>query len=127
MFVEAVIAPGFEPEAKKALAKKPNVRVMDMDTTSIHKVSGFDLRRIMGGLLAQEWDLHRIERDKCEVVTKRGYPVVVKPSGDERQCGGHGGGLRRRCGFDPGGPGGCRPRRRGAGVRRGTVAVARGE
>jgi phosphoribosylaminoimidazolecarboxamide formyltransferase/IMP cyclohydrolase len=71
VFVEAVIAPGFEGEAKKALAKKPNVRVMDMDTTSIHKVSGFDLRRIMGGLLAQEWDLHRVERDKCEVVTKR--------------------------------------------------------
>jgi phosphoribosylaminoimidazolecarboxamide formyltransferase/IMP cyclohydrolase len=50
---------------------------MDMDTTSIHKVSGFDLRRIMGGLLAQEWDLHRLERDKCEVVTKR------KPTEDE--------------------------------------------
>ena len=77
VFVEAVIAPGFEPEAKKALAKKPNVRVIDMDTTSIHKVSGFDLRRIMGGLLAQEWDLHRIERDKCEVVTKR------KPTDEE--------------------------------------------
>jgi phosphoribosylaminoimidazolecarboxamide formyltransferase/IMP cyclohydrolase len=77
VFVEAVIAPGFEGEAKKALAKKPNVRVMDMDTTSIHKVSGFDLRRIMGGVLAQEWDLHRIERDKCEVVSKR------KPTEDE--------------------------------------------
>jgi phosphoribosylaminoimidazolecarboxamide formyltransferase / IMP cyclohydrolase len=77
VFVEAVIAPGFEPEAKKLLAAKPNVRVMDMDTTSIHKVTGFDHRRIMGGVLAQEWDLHRIERDKCEVVTKR------KPTEDE--------------------------------------------
>jgi phosphoribosylaminoimidazolecarboxamide formyltransferase/IMP cyclohydrolase len=77
VFVEAIIAPGFEAEAKKVLAKKPNVRVMDMDTTSIHKVSGFDVRRIMGGLLAQEWDLHRLERDKCEVVTKR------KPTDDE--------------------------------------------
>jgi phosphoribosylaminoimidazolecarboxamide formyltransferase/IMP cyclohydrolase len=44
---------------------------MDMDTTSIHKVTGYDHRRIMGGLLAQEWDLHRLERDKCEVVTER--------------------------------------------------------
>ena len=77
VFVEAVIAPGFEAEAKKALAKKPNVRVMDMDTTSIHKVSGFDLRRIMGGVLAQEWDLHQVEREKCEVVTKR------KPTDEE--------------------------------------------
>ncbi len=42
-----------------------------MDTTSIHRVTGFDLRRVMGGVLAQEWDLHRLEKDKCEVVSKR--------------------------------------------------------
>ncbi len=71
VFVEAVIAPGFAPDARQALAKKPNVRVMDMDTTGIHKVTGFDLRRVMGGLLAQQWDLHRLEREKCEVMTKR--------------------------------------------------------
>ena len=49
VFVEAVIAPGYEGEAKKALAAKKNLRVMDMDTTSIHRVTGFDLRRVMGG------------------------------------------------------------------------------
>lgn len=77
VFVEAVIAPGFEAGARKILAAKKNLRVMDMDTTGIHKVTGFDLRRVMGGLLAQEWDLHRLEREKCEVVTKR------KPDDDE--------------------------------------------
>jgi phosphoribosylaminoimidazolecarboxamide formyltransferase / IMP cyclohydrolase len=71
VFVEAVIAPGFEAEAKKVLAGKKNLRVMDMDTTGIHRVTGFDLRRVMGGMLAQEWDLHRLAKDKCEVVTKR--------------------------------------------------------
>ena len=76
-FVEAVIAPGFDAEAVAALGKKPNLRVMNMDTTSIHKVSGFDLRRVMGGLLAQQWDLHRLERERCEVVSKRA------PSEDE--------------------------------------------
>jgi phosphoribosylaminoimidazolecarboxamide formyltransferase / IMP cyclohydrolase len=70
-FVEAVIAPGFEAEALKVLGKKANLRVMNMDTTGIHRASGFDLRRVMGGLLAQQWDLHRLERDRCEVVTKR--------------------------------------------------------
>jgi phosphoribosylaminoimidazolecarboxamide formyltransferase/IMP cyclohydrolase len=70
-FVEAVIAPGFAPDALAVLGKKANLRVMNMDTTGIHKVSGFDLRRVMGGLLAQQWDLHRLERDRCEVVTKR--------------------------------------------------------
>jgi phosphoribosylaminoimidazolecarboxamide formyltransferase / IMP cyclohydrolase len=77
VFVEAVIAPGFDGDAKKVLAAKKNLRVMDMDTTGIHRVTGFDLRRVMGGMLAQEWDLHRLERDKCEVVTKR------KPTEDE--------------------------------------------
>jgi len=71
VFVEAVIAPGFDADAKKALAGKKNLRVMDMDTTGIHRVTGFDLRRVMGGMLAQEWDLHRLAKDKCEVVTKR--------------------------------------------------------
>jgi phosphoribosylaminoimidazolecarboxamide formyltransferase/IMP cyclohydrolase len=71
-FVEAVIAPGFEKPALEVLGKKTNLRVMNMDTTAIHKVSGFDLRRVMGGLLAQQWDLHRLERERCEVVTRRG-------------------------------------------------------
>jgi phosphoribosylaminoimidazolecarboxamide formyltransferase/IMP cyclohydrolase len=77
VFVEAVIAPGFEAEAKDVLSQKKNLRVMDMDTTGIHRVTGFDLKRVMGGLLAQEWDLHQLERDKCEVVSKR------KPSEEE--------------------------------------------
>ena len=70
-FVEAVIAPGFAAEALKVLGKKANLRVMNMDTTGIHKAGGFDLRRVMGGLLAQQWDLHQLERDRCEVVTRR--------------------------------------------------------
>jgi phosphoribosylaminoimidazolecarboxamide formyltransferase/IMP cyclohydrolase len=70
-FVEAVIAPGFEADALKVFAKKTSLRVMSMDTTGIHKATGFDFRRVMGGLLAQQWDLHRLERDRCEVMTKR--------------------------------------------------------
>jgi phosphoribosylaminoimidazolecarboxamide formyltransferase/IMP cyclohydrolase len=77
VFAEAVIAPGFDGEAKKALAGKPNLRVMDMDTTGIHRVTGFDLKRVMGGVLAQQWDLMGLDRAKCEVMTKR------KPSEDE--------------------------------------------
>src|SRR6185295_1797138 len=62
---------------KDVLSSKKNLRVMDMDTTGIHRVTGFDLKRVMGGLLAQEWDLHQLDREKCETVTKR------KPSDDE--------------------------------------------
>ena len=82
VFVEAVIAPGFEGEAKKALAAKKNLRVMDMDTTSIHRVTGFDLRRVMGGVLAQEWDLHTLDRAKCEVV----HASASRPRRSGRRC-----------------------------------------
>jgi phosphoribosylaminoimidazolecarboxamide formyltransferase / IMP cyclohydrolase len=71
VFVEAVIAPGFVAEARELLHAKKNLRVMDMETTGIHKVGGFDLRRVMGGVLAQEWDLALLERAKCDVVSKR--------------------------------------------------------
>jgi len=66
-----VIAPGYEAGAKEALAGRKNLRVMDMETTGIHKLHGFDLKRVMGGLLAQEWDMVGFERDHCEVRTKR--------------------------------------------------------
>jgi phosphoribosylaminoimidazolecarboxamide formyltransferase/IMP cyclohydrolase len=71
VFVEAIIAPGFERPAREALEKKKNLRLMDMETTGIHKVTGFDMKRVMGGLLLQEWDLHALDRAKCDVVTKR--------------------------------------------------------
>ncbi len=71
VFVEAVIAPGFVTAARELLHAKKNLRVMDMETTGIHKVGGFDLRRVMGGVLAQEWDLAVLDRSKCDVVSKR--------------------------------------------------------
>ncbi len=77
VFLEAVIAPGIEGAARELLAARKNLRVMDMDTTAIHKVTGFDLKRVMGGLLAQQWDLALLDRAHCEVVSKR------KPSEDE--------------------------------------------
>ncbi len=77
VFVECLIAPGFEADAKQVLSAKPNLRVMDMDTTSIQKVSGFDMRRVMGGLLLQDWDLHTLDRSAAEVVTRR------KPTDEE--------------------------------------------
>jgi phosphoribosylaminoimidazolecarboxamide formyltransferase/IMP cyclohydrolase len=70
-FLEAVIAPGFDGEAREALAGKKNLRLMDMDTTGIHKVTGCDMKRVMGGLLVQQWDLETLDRKKCEVVSKR--------------------------------------------------------
>jgi len=77
VFLEALIAPGFEPEARDVLAAKKNLRVMDMDHTGVPGVKGLDLRRVMGGLLVQDWDLQMVDVTKCDVVSKR------KPSAQE--------------------------------------------
>ncbi len=77
-FLECVLAPGFEPDALEWLTTKPSwrnsVRLLDLggpigpDTAS---PSGFDLRRIEGGLLVQDWD--RLQSDPIggKVPTKR--------------------------------------------------------
>ena len=76
LFVEIIIAPGFEPDALKLLSSKPNIRLLSMDINK--NTSGFDIRKIQGGLLAQEKDTGMIDNFKSlKVVTKR------KPSDDE--------------------------------------------
>jgi phosphoribosylaminoimidazolecarboxamide formyltransferase/IMP cyclohydrolase len=55
-FYEGVIAPSFSPEAKATLAKKKNLRVLEVGPLAGYRRLGLDLRRVQGGLLAQDWD-----------------------------------------------------------------------
>jgi len=76
LFVEIIIAPGFDDTALKLLSKKPNIRLLELDITD--DLVGFEMRKIQGGLLVQERDTGMIEDLKsCKVVTKR------NPSDDE--------------------------------------------
>ncbi len=76
LFVEIIIAPGFDPEALEVLSGKPNIRLLELDITK--DVTGFDMRKIQGGLLVQEKDTGMIEDLKSlKVVTKR------EPTDDE--------------------------------------------
>lgn len=76
LFVEIIIAPGFDPDALKILSRKPNIRLLEVD---ISKNSvGFDMRKIQGGLLVQEKDTGMVDDfESLKVVTKR------KPTDDE--------------------------------------------
>ncbi|RJQ54731.1 MAG: bifunctional phosphoribosylaminoimidazolecarboxamide formyltransferase/IMP cyclohydrolase PurH [Nitrospiraceae bacterium] len=76
LFVEIIIAPGFDPDALKLLGEKPNIRLLALDISQ--NCAGFDIRKIQGGLLVQEKDTGMIEDFKSlKVVTKR------KPAADE--------------------------------------------
>ncbi len=54
LFVECVIAPGFEPAALDILAKKKNVRLLDMPAIKIEP--DFEIRSICRGFLKQSVD-----------------------------------------------------------------------
>ncbi|MBI5055150.1 MAG: bifunctional phosphoribosylaminoimidazolecarboxamide formyltransferase/IMP cyclohydrolase [Nitrospirae bacterium] len=76
LFVEIIIAPGFDPEALKLLSAKPNIRLLALDLSQAP--SGFEIRKIQGGLLVQERDTAMVSDFKSlKVATKR------QPSADE--------------------------------------------
>ncbi|MDQ6975212.1 MAG: bifunctional phosphoribosylaminoimidazolecarboxamide formyltransferase/IMP cyclohydrolase [Mariprofundaceae bacterium] len=67
-FMEVVIAPGFSDEAREALARKPNLRLM-LAPLATPVSGGFEYKRINGGLLVQERDVHVLQQKDCKVVT----------------------------------------------------------
>jgi len=77
-FVECILAPGYEPEALEIITKRPrwgkNVRILKVDNLGAR--FGRDLRRISGGLLAQEPDTKRDELRRLQPVTTRSPSAV---------------------------------------------------
>ena len=70
-FVEVIIAPAIDEEAKAVLADRKNVRVLACGQWSDTPVPGWDYKRVNGGLLVQERDLGMISEGDLKVVTKK--------------------------------------------------------
>jgi len=70
-FYEGVIAPGFDADAIGLLAKKKKLRLLELGKIGETRRGGFDLRRVNGGLLAQEWDVLSEDVREARVVTAR--------------------------------------------------------
>jgi phosphoribosylaminoimidazolecarboxamide formyltransferase/IMP cyclohydrolase len=84
-FIEAVVAPGYDPDALALLTTKPtwknSVRLLDLKAPigpSSPPPQGFDLRRVEGGLLVQDWDAMEDDPTSGQVVTRRA------PTAEER-------------------------------------------
>lgn len=71
IFLEAVIAPDFTPEALEILKGKPNLRLLAAGEKTVNSVKEFQLRPVSGGFLVQEPDYHIINRENLKVVTAR--------------------------------------------------------
>ena len=69
-FVEVIIAPSISDAAAKIVATKPNLRLLACGQWS-SKTTGFDFKRVNGGLLVQDTDQGSVTSDELTVVTKR--------------------------------------------------------
>ena len=81
IFLEVIIAPGYDPRALEILKKKKDLRIMQTPPLTSYSVQrGFDLRKVVGGLLVQDRDLGKVPMDQWKVVTKR------KPTEEEKRA-----------------------------------------
>jgi phosphoribosylaminoimidazolecarboxamide formyltransferase/IMP cyclohydrolase len=69
LFVECIVAPGYAAAALEKLGAKKNLRLLEM--LSGEAVEELDLKRISGGILAQEPDRHELAETDLKVVTER--------------------------------------------------------
>ncbi len=60
IFTEVIIAPGYEADALELLMKKPSIRILKCEVTSINTL---ELRPVSGGVLLQSTDLIDAEGD----------------------------------------------------------------
>jgi phosphoribosylaminoimidazolecarboxamide formyltransferase/IMP cyclohydrolase len=69
-FVEVLWAPAYTDEAMKVLTAKENIRILTgqlkRDTCNT-----FDMKRVYGGMLVQDWDCEVDERDNMTVISTR--------------------------------------------------------
>ncbi|QIW16504.1 bifunctional phosphoribosylaminoimidazolecarboxamide formyltransferase/IMP cyclohydrolase [Pasteurellaceae bacterium RH1A] len=77
-FVEVIIAPRVSAEAKEALAKKKNVRVLECGDFS-EAQARLDFKRVNGGLLVQDADQGQVDIEDLEFVSER------KPTKEEME------------------------------------------
>jgi phosphoribosylaminoimidazolecarboxamide formyltransferase/IMP cyclohydrolase len=79
IFTEVIIAPEYEPGVLEFLTKKRDRRLIKQ-TSNLRKLWELDVRKVVGGVLVQEPDQHRIHPSDLRVVTKR------QPTDEEMQA-----------------------------------------
>jgi phosphoribosylaminoimidazolecarboxamide formyltransferase / IMP cyclohydrolase len=71
LFVECIVAPGFDDKAKSIFASKKNLRLLELAENRLQAEQDLQLKRISGGMLLQQPDLGEIQDTELRTVTKR--------------------------------------------------------
>ncbi|MDA1247238.1 MAG: bifunctional phosphoribosylaminoimidazolecarboxamide formyltransferase/IMP cyclohydrolase, partial [Cyanobacteria bacterium] len=71
LFLECVVAPGFDGPASELLATKANLRLLQLDSAAITLASRRQLRSVLGGVLVQALDDQPVDGAAWQVVSER--------------------------------------------------------
>lgn len=72
IFIEIVIAPSYSTEALEILSRKKNIRVLQLDNINAKLPAGtYDMKKIAGGLLVQEYNNELLNMDQLNFVTEK--------------------------------------------------------
>ncbi|MFM9111114.1 MAG: bifunctional phosphoribosylaminoimidazolecarboxamide formyltransferase/IMP cyclohydrolase [Prochlorococcaceae cyanobacterium] len=71
LFLECVVAPAFDADARELLAAKPNLRLLELPAAAIARADRRQLRSVLGGLLVQDLDDGTDDEDAWQVVSRR--------------------------------------------------------
>ncbi len=71
LFLECVVAPGFDAAARERLGAKANLRLLELSPQAIARASRQQLRTVLGGVLVQELDDQAVEESAWQVVSER--------------------------------------------------------
>ena len=74
-FVEVIIAPSYSEAALSIFKTKVNIRLLEVEINTLE--NNLDFKKIGGGWLVQTSDNHKLNINKCKVVTK------LKPSAEQ--------------------------------------------
>ncbi|MBO5479665.1 MAG: bifunctional phosphoribosylaminoimidazolecarboxamide formyltransferase/IMP cyclohydrolase [Clostridia bacterium] len=81
IFIEIVIAEGFTKEAMDVLTTKKNIRLLELpDIRERRESTAYDMKKVYGGLLIQDYDETLFAQENVKVVTKRA------PTADEMKA-----------------------------------------
>jgi phosphoribosylaminoimidazolecarboxamide formyltransferase/IMP cyclohydrolase len=70
-FIEVLIAPGYDDAALEVLTQKQNIRILEDNERRLPLIGDPEVKQVTGGLLVQDRDTERDDREAMEVVTER--------------------------------------------------------